>query len=58
MYQGYAMQSTQYSVAHLSPTVYGRDPSMLRSCTHGKANLPVVYQQLKDHDEFLAEIKD
>jgi hypothetical protein len=38
--------------------VYGRDPPYICSYTPGEAQLPAVHQELVDHDEFLAEIRE
>jgi hypothetical protein len=38
--------------------VYGQEPPSVRAYTVGEARLPVMQQQMGDHNEFLMEIRE
>jgi hypothetical protein len=60
LWADYCYNTSYHTALKCSPfwVVYGREPPSLQSYEPGSARLAAVDKQMKDMDDFLAEIKD
>jgi hypothetical protein len=56
----FCYNSSFQSSLKMSPfrVVYGHDPPFDRSYTSGEARLPAVHEELTEHDELLAKVRE